>query len=66
MQCISTEILDDNENYENDDEHDFDNHADSSMAIVQNYTNEAAEQFEISSPEILALVEKVRAIVKIF
>ena len=62
MQCISTEILDDNENYENENEHDFDSHADSSMTIIQNYTNEAAEEFEITSPEMLPLVEKERGI----
>ena len=37
VQCTSPEILDYNENY--GDEHDFDNAADSSMTIIQNYSN---------------------------
>ena len=44
VQCTSPEILDDNENYE--DEHDFYNAADSSMIIIQNYSNESFEEFE--------------------
>ena len=41
VQSTSPEILDDNENYE--DEYDFDNAADSSMTIIQNYSNESFE-----------------------
>ena len=43
VQCSSPEILADNENYE--DEHDFDNAADSSMTISQNYSNESFKSF---------------------
>ena len=64
VQCTSLEILDDSENYEDKD--DFDYTADSSMPIIQNDTNEFYEEFEITNHEMLPLVEKVRAIVKIF
>ena len=53
------------DDYENEEEHDFYNHSNFSITIIQNYTTEASQEFEITSLEILPLVQKVRAIVKI-